>query len=373
MKLDDQIVIDSLTVQPLDIPFKLSFSHASADRSRTQSVLVTATSNDGLTGYGESCPREYVSGESIESVMKFFHQHQQTVCQITDLSSLYDWVNSHRELIDADPAAWCAMELAILDLMGKSTQQNLETLLGTPALCETFQYSAILGTDSPQVFEKLLLMYLEMGFTDYKVKLMGEQKCDLEKIRILKKNINKSIRIRFDANNCWADADTAYRYLTELDCPFWAVEEPLIKEDYQALGQLAASLHCKIILDESFLRLEQLHELEGTVESWLINIRVSKMGGLLRSLELVEACKSRGIPVIVGAQVGETSLLTRAALTVANYSGDALVAQEGAYGTYLLEHDICEPALMFGRGGKLETGLMSFQNRSGLGIKVVDR
>jgi hypothetical protein len=92
---------------------------------------------------------------------------------------------------------------------------------------------------------------------------------------------------------------------------------------------------------------------------------------LLRSLELVDAISSRGIPVIVGAQVGETSLLTRAALTVASSAGDLLMAQEGAYGTYLLAQDICEPVLMFGRGGRLDTGSVSLKERSGLGLNVI--
>ena len=52
--------------------------------------------------------------------------------------------------------------------------------------------------------------------------------------------------------------------------------------------------------------------------------------------------------------MGETSLLTRAALTVAKAAGSALVAQEGAFGTFLLERDICDPPLMFGKGGVLD-------------------
>ncbi len=62
------------------------------------------------------------------------------------------------------------------------------------------------------------------------------------------------------------------------------------------------------------------------------------MGGLLRSLNVAEAARRRGIPIVVGAQVGETSVLTRAALVVARSAGDRLLAQEGAFGTYLLEN-----------------------------------
>jgi L-alanine-DL-glutamate epimerase-like enolase superfamily enzyme len=91
------------------------------------------------------------------------------------------------------------------------------------------------------------------------------------------------------------------------------------------------------------------------------------MGGLLRSLEVVEAARAAGIGVIVGAQVGETSLLTRAGLTVASGAGVALVAQEGAFGTHLLSEDVSDPPLMFGAGGVLEVSATPTLTASGLG------
>ena len=107
--------------------------------------------------------------------------------------------------------------------------------------------------------------------------------------------------------------------------------------------------------------------LSGPPSQWLINVRVSKMGGLIRSLQLIEVARACGIGVIVGAQVGETSLLTRAALTVARAAGDALVAQEGAFGTFLLERDVCDPPLMFGAGGVLEASAYPMLTQPGLG------
>lgn len=89
-----------------------------------------------------------------------------------------------------------------------------------------------------------------------------------------------------------------------------------------------------------------------------------------RSLGMADACRGLGIPIIVGAQVGETSLLTRAALTIAGSARDMLVAQEGAYGIYLLEHDICEPCLMFGSHGRLDTDQLSVRKSCGSGLAI---
>ena len=92
------------------------------------------------------------------------------------------------------------------------------------------------------------------------------------------------------------------------------------------------------------------------------------MGGMLRSLAVVDAARRTGIQLIVGAQVGETSLLTRAALTVAHASRDLLVAQEGAFGTQLLERDICDPPLMFAAGGLLDVARFPRLLAPGFGV-----
>jgi len=78
------------------------------------------------------------------------------------------------------------------------------------------------------------------------------------------------------------------------------------------------------------------------------------MGGLIRALEIARVAEELEIPVIVGAQVGETSLLTRAALTVAHTNKRNLLAQEGAFGTLLLKYDIVNPTLGFQKQGHLD-------------------
>jgi L-alanine-DL-glutamate epimerase-like enolase superfamily enzyme len=179
----------------------------------------------------------------------------------------------------------------------------------------------------------------------------------------------QSLTVRVDANNLWRDADEAIQFLRSLDYPFFAIEEPLGPNQYDQLARMADALGCRIILDESLLRVEHLAALPDPPARWMINVRVSKMGGLIRSLNVVDAARRSGFGIIVGAQVGETSLLTRAALPVARAASNALVAQEGAFGTRLLAHDVCDPPLMFGPGGVLDTAAFPMLRRPGFGIR----
>ncbi len=63
------MVIDSINCYQLHIPFRTAFSHSSATRVKTESIWVEITSDNGLTGYGESCPRDYVTGETLSEAM----------------------------------------------------------------------------------------------------------------------------------------------------------------------------------------------------------------------------------------------------------------------------------------------------------------
>ena len=117
--------------------------------------------------------------------------------------------------------------------------------------------------------------------------------------------------------------------------------------------KIGKACNLKIILDESFIYIEDIEKIIPPIANWIVNLRISKMGGLIRSKAIVQKAKELSLPIIIGAQVGETSLLTRAALCIANYSRDLLIAQEGAFGTILLESDICDPSLQFGEKGLL--------------------
>ena len=358
-----------LTLRNLRIPFKTTFRHASAERSETASVWVEAQSED-VVGYGESCPRPYVTRETTDSARAFFADHHESLCRrVVDLQSLREWIDAHTAEIDTNPAAWCAVELALLDLIGKSTSQTIESLLSLPALVGPFRYTAVLGDSSEAEFTATAHGYRRMGFIDFKVKLSGDLERDRQKLVILD-GLDSNFRVRVDANNLWPDVGVAVTHLGQLGRSLAGVEEPLTARKYSELGRISAALGCPIILDESVISTDQLRFLDGAPGRWVLNVRVSKMGGLLRALDVVSACRARGIPIVVGAQVGETSVLTRAALTVAQAAGADLFAQEGAFGTFLLEHDVCEPSLMFGVGGMLDPQTYPSLDTPGLGLRI---
>ena len=362
--------IRRLDVFTFPVPFRTVFRHSSASRRRAENLIVAAHSDDGRTGYGEGCPRDYVTGETVAGGAAFIRRYAGALAsEVTDAHELRAWVHAHRQVIDRNPAAFCAVELALLDLFGKTADVPVEDLLGIPRLDGAFVYSAVLGDAPYLAYRWQLHRYWKRGFRDFKVKVSGDRRRDVGKMRALLDSAGPRPRVRLDANNHWTSSDECVRHIAALPGDIFAVEEPMRAGDLSGFEQVGAACGTSIVLDESLTRCEQLDALDAAGR-WLVNVRVSKMGGLHRALEVAAKASARGIGVIVGAQVGETSLLTRAGLAVMNAARANLVAAEGAFGTHLLRRDLTSESLMFGYGGVLSAESLASRAGPGLGLQV---
>ncbi|HMF51233.1 MAG TPA: enolase C-terminal domain-like protein, partial [Candidatus Saccharimonadales bacterium] len=81
------------------------------------------------------------------------------------------------------------------------------------------------------------------------------------------------------------------------------------------------------------------------------NIRLSKNAGISGSLAIALAAQAAGIKVQVGAQVGETGILSAAGRIFAAHL-PALAYAEGSFGTWLLTEDVTFESVAFGHGGR---------------------
>ena len=363
--------IKKLTTGVFPVPFRYNFSHASARRGRAENLIVIAEDDEGLVGFGEGCPRDYVTGETVSSARQFVQDHMSSIVRaVNDIASLREWIISRGAEIDRNPAAFCAIELALLDLFGKSRGMTLETLLKLPPLAGEFYYSAILGDSNRYVYRFQFGRYWNSGFRDFKIKLSGDPKRDRKKFSLFEKQIDPDLRLRADANNLWKSSEICIERLREIGYPLFAVEEPLAAGQIDQFRMVAQALETRIILDESFVNAKNFDDVSRDPENWILNFRVSKLGGLIRSLDLAPKSAERNLAIIVGAHVGETSVLSRAALTLGHSIGHLLVAREGAFGTHFLKRDLCSKPIMFGPGGKLSVDELAGAEQPGLGLEI---
>ena len=71
-------------------------------------------------------------------------------------------------VIDRDPAAWCAVELAYLDLFAREQGESVEQTLSLPAISGVFRYTTVVGDSDEDTFDHVVGRYREMGFRQYR-------------------------------------------------------------------------------------------------------------------------------------------------------------------------------------------------------------
>lgn len=348
----------AFTIATAPIPFRTSFAHASAVRSRAENVLVVVEDEEGLVGIGEGCPRPYVTGETYETARAFLEEHRASLMGVSDLTALRNWIAAHQDEIDAAPSAFCAAELALLDLLGQRFGQTFEGLLGIE-LARTLSISAVYGASGDFKFALQEKAFGAFGLRDSKMKLSGSPGRDRARVS----RLARRGPLRLDANNMFATAADAIEALGPMRSAAWAVEEPVSARDWLALERIADETGLAVIADESLTTLADLHAMPT---GFVPNLRVSKLGGLIRSLQVLGEVIKQGRRVIVGAQVGETSILARAGVTLASAAGPHLAACEIGYGPWLLRRDVATPSLGFGWQGVLRSKNIAAQPGAGL-------
>jgi len=367
-----------IEVQPLCVRLKATVRHAGASRNEGESVWVKAE-RKGITGYGEGCPRSYVAGDDLESsVLWVQDMFSAGKVHFNTFEDVKKWVKKNSNLIDRYPSAWCATEMALLDLFSREKNCSVETLLGMDGCERRGRYAAVLGDDKIWKFTNLADQYLIRGISDFQIKINGKLEKDRAKLEILedlcKQHNVPDVRIRLDANNLWAGRpEEAINYLKALNGPVFAVEEPVGACDAKDISQVSTAAGLPVILDESLCTLDDLSHYINLPGKFIANIKISRVGGIIRTLRLIKELKKLDWPIIIGCHVGETSLLTRAALIPAHAAGENLIAQQGAFGDYLVEREPVDPILKFGRNGMLDLSYPYYlKNVRGLRLTPVE-
>jgi muconate cycloisomerase len=342
--------VDVLTAE---LPFRFSFGHALAARRSSTNVYVRLTLDDGTVGYGEGVPREYVTGETAEGAVRALAEHLgpalvgRTLKHADDIPAVLDEAAA---AAPSDLAARCALELACLDACGKHFGQSVGAWLG-PARASVLVYDAIVPFSSPRTLTALAVLVRALRLHNVKIKVGADLEVDEWRLRQLRRILGRRADLRVDANCAWKSADEALEAIGRLRrFGISAVEQPLPAHDLEGLRRVTAEAPETIIVDESLRTVEEAVELARTRACNAFNIRVSKCGGLLNSMQIAGIAARAGLACIVGAQVGESGLLSAAGRHLATAINPRYV--EGSGGRLLLKEDLTIEGVLPGWAGR---------------------
>jgi L-alanine-DL-glutamate epimerase-like enolase superfamily enzyme len=359
--------LQQVDVMTVVIPFRITFRHALAARSEGEVIVVRTVDAENRVGFGESVPRDYVTGETIATVRETLRQILVPPLLGGSFSSFDEVAAILKDLLDSLPrnqhAAFCALELSLLDLAGKAFGRSAGLVAGkteSPEVC----YSGVISADGVEEALGWCKKMSALGLRQVKVKVGLSADADREILKGARRILGDDCSLRIDANCAWQPED-ALRYLeTYAAIRLDGVEQPIAHDDIDGLAWLTKRSPIPVIVDESLASFEDGRLLIEKQACHIFNIRISKCGGLLGSCRLRDLAREGGVGFMLGAQVGETAILSAAGRLFATRSPDLRFC-EGSFGSFLLEQDIAMQDLTFGPGGKAPA-----ISGNGLGMEV---
>jgi muconate cycloisomerase len=379
------VSLRGLKLYHLAVPLKKPIRHASHERTTSDNLVVRATLDDGTTGFGEGVPRDYVTGETIRSSFACLSSFDAAkhIGRPGDLPAL---VHRLGELnlpeTAADPrgmagnAARCALEMAILDAyckrfgrsFGDAVRLALAAIGSVPELAtptpQRVRYSSAITAESERK-ERVSAWKMRLyGFVHVKIKVGVPGQDDPARLSALRKILGRKMDLRLDANEAWPASLVLDRVAQLRSFDPTAIEQPVPHSEVDALAELRPRLGVPVMLDESLCGLPDARRAIEHKTADLFNIRLSKCGGLVPSLRMIDLAHRAGLGYQLGCHPGETGLLSAAGRHVAA-NIDGIRYLEGSYDRHVLAANLTVEDPTFGYGGWAKPLL-----GAGLGVSV---
>ncbi|MEW6535459.1 MAG: enolase C-terminal domain-like protein [Candidatus Auribacterota bacterium] len=363
--------LQKLTVYRVRIPFKQSFKHASAERFFAENLIVRCESSDGIAGWGETIAREYVTGESTESVIERYKAvpariWQTPIVHPTDIEIVLDKAG----LKDCHVAR-CGIEIALLDMLSAAMAKPLYEYLNTswPELAKVcnrgpFWYGGAIGLASPLKTAVSALKMKLYRFKKVKLKLEKNLKQDQMRLKIVRAILGSKIDLRVDANEAW-DMNYADAIVPALRAAgVSSVEQPFPKDNVDLNALFRSKHRFSVILDESACSLADAQRASQKNYADVLCIKLPKTGGFFNALSMIDFAQKNNMFIQLSCQVGESAILSAAGRHMAALCGNIRYL-EGSFDRYLLKDNVSREDISFGFGGKAE-----ILTQPGLGITV---
>ena len=360
----------SATITAVRIPFVEAFSHSAMGRSWSDSVIVQVTSDSGAEGFGEGAPRPYVTGETVELMLSHLaHDLWPAIAgrELPDIEGdlgVVDRFIPERpvEGLIADNASRAALELAVLDCALRVQGRGVGSVLAPKR--QSVRYSGVVTGGSVEQATQLGRQMKLIGFDAVKIKVGQED--DVDRVGAVRHVLGPDVSLRLDANGAWNTHEAADALDALAPYDIACVEQPIPRGDPAELRRFREASPIPIMVDESLTTLADAEALIAQDAADYFNVRISKCGGLARSLEIAERARAAGVAVQVGSQVGETAILSAAGRHLAA-TLEEVAFTEGSYGTLLLSEDVSADPVRFGHGGQAP-----LLGGPGLGIRILD-
>lgn len=285
--------ITRISAWQVDLPLHEGSYKWSGGKSVTvfDSTVVAVETDAGITGYGEVCPLgpaylpAYAAGVRAgltELAPKLIGADP---TQLGKLNRLMD------ATLKGHPYVKSAVDVACWDILGQVAKLPVCALLGG-RYGEDFHLYRAISQESPDEMAAKVAGYRREGYTRFQLKVGGDPDTDIQRIKAVFAVLKPGDRLVADANTGWLPHDAARVVRAVRDVDVY-IEQPCLS--YEECLAIRRRTDHPFVLDEVIDGIDMLvrGHAEGAMD--VVNLKISKLGGLTKTKQLRDLCVSLGI------------------------------------------------------------------------------
>jgi L-alanine-DL-glutamate epimerase-like enolase superfamily enzyme len=259
------------------------------------STVVRVETDAGLVGHGEVCPLgpaylpAYGPGvrSGLEQVAPALLGQDPTGLAV---------INRHMDqALKGHPYVKSPVDMACWDILGQATGQSVCALLGGRFGDDVVLYRAI-SQDTPDGMAARVAEYRKEGYRRFQLKVGGDPTEDIERIRAVAAKLERGDVLVADANTGWLshEALRVARGVQDVDV---YIEQPCLA--YEECLRVRRHVDHPFVLDESITGIPELVRAHADGAMDVVNLKISKLGGLTSARLARDLCVSLGIAMTI--------------------------------------------------------------------------
>ncbi len=259
------------------------------------STVVQLETEDGQVGYGEVCPLgpfylpAYAAGVRAGIQELAPHLIGANPLHLGELNRRMDAAMKGHAYVKS------GIDMACWDLLGKVTGQPVCTLLGGRYGDDFVLYRAI-SQGEPAAMAENVAGYHAEGYRRFQLKVGGDPNVDIQRIRSVRDVLEPTDKLIADANTGWLmhEAARVVRSVHDVDV---YIEQPC--ETFDECLAIRRRTNHPFVMDESIDGLDVLIRGHAQQAMDVVNIKISKFGGLTKARQARDLCVSLGIAMTI--------------------------------------------------------------------------